>query len=176
MRATRVLAVLGASVMSLAGFAGCMSEVTYTRNGVEVTPDAELVESGYADIDPCSAISDETLKAAGFATPSAAQTLSPDPDCEWRDGMKSAPTLLLWVDGPTEADELSEAIEVSGVEVEVYFQAGASGRYVARFDDLTLTLNADLELEGEFDENSDAFGKDILARGITDAMEAYGKL
>ena len=176
MRATRVLAVLGASVVSLAGFAGCMSEVTYTRNGVEVTPDQALVESGYADIDPCSAISDETLKAAGFASPSSGQTLSPDPDCEWRDGMKSAPTMLLWVDGPTEADDLSELIEVSGVEVEVYFQAGASGRYVARFDDLTLTLNADLELEGEFDENSDAFGKDILARGLTDAMEAYGKV
>ncbi|PPF77145.1 hypothetical protein C5B99_04045 [Pseudoclavibacter sp. Z016] len=168
--------MLSASAVSLGGFVGCVSDVTYTRNGVEVTPDEALVVSGYADIDPCTAISDETLKAAGFMSPSSGQTLSPDPDCEWRDGMKSAPTLLLWVDGPTEADELSQLIEVSGVEVEVFFQAGASGRYVARFDDLTLTLNADLELEGEFDENSDAFGKDILARGLTDAMEAYGKL
>lgn len=167
---------MGASAVVVGGLAGCVSEVTYTRNGVEVTPDPALVESGYADIDPCTAISEETLDAAGFASPSAGQTLSPDPDCKWSDGMKSAPTMLLWVDGYTEPDDLSELIQVSGVDVEVFFHAGASGRYVARFDDLTLTLNVDLELSSEFDENSDAFGKDILERGLTDAMETYGKL
>lgn len=164
MTTTRIAALV---LLTAAACVACsQQEVTVTRNGtvVSTVADPEAAEG----IDPCTALSRETLDllGAGEAVP---RELSAEPGCEWS-GMNSyiTPSATLWVSGRSEPESVWEATTVAGVEVEIWTLAPEGGRYIARFDDLTLSLNY-LRARSEVPAGE---ALDLL---MADVLRAYGR-
>lgn len=120
---------------------GCVvSEVTTVRGGQEVTPDA--ITDDLAGIDPCAALSADTLATLGLAELAPVALSAPDFGCEWA-GVNDfvTPSVVVWVAAPRDADPDEETVTVDGVTVNVYAVSDNDGRYIAHFDDVTLTVN-----------------------------------
>lgn len=160
--------LLAAALFAVTALSACsQQEVTVVRNGTTVTPPPPLPDT-VPDVDPCTAISDETLDAigAGDVSPSA---LVAEPGCSWA-GINSyvTPDITLWVEGYKEPGTIEATTTVAGTEVEIWTLSGEGGRYIARFDDLTLSLNY---LPGRSEVPVDE-ALDLL---MADVLQAYGR-
>ncbi len=95
--------------------------------------------------------------------------LSAEPGCEWS-GVNSyiTPSATLWVSGRSEPENVWESTTVAGVEVEIWTLTPEMGRYIARFDDLTLSLNY-LRARSEVPAGE---ALDLL---MADVLRAYGR-
>ncbi|SNS78817.1 DUF3558 domain-containing protein [Rhodococcoides kyotonense] len=142
-------------------------EVTYTVNGEEVEPNTPSGDA--ADVDPCSVVSDSVLQQLELADVEPFELPQPNGGCEWDGGNTyTKPNLTLWVSGQTEADPHDEMVDVAGVPVNVYSIAGTSGRLIAYFDDLTLSLN--------YKTGQAAIGtEEALRLAMTDVLAGYSR-
>lgn len=165
----RTIGAIAAAACATAMFAGCtQQEVTYTVGGEEVDPNPP---SGPAsDVDPCATLTEPTTDLLGLTDIEPVEmSYTPDGGCTW-DGQNHyvRPTLTLWVDGPTEASATDEIVDVAGVPVNVYVIGPTSGRLIAYFDDLTLSVNYN-KAKVEIDTY------EALELAMTDILAAYSR-
>ncbi|OZF46363.1 hypothetical protein CH293_20160 [Rhodococcus sp. 14-2470-1b] len=162
-------AVVTAAVAAVVLIGGCSRhEVTYAVNGETVQPDPPT--DAAAEVDPCSVLSENTRTRLGLADIEPVELpKTPDGGCTWDGNSRYLlPNLTLWVRGQTDADPNDDIVDIAGVPVNVYNIAGTSGRLIAYFDDLTLSLNyikAKVEI--------DTF--DALEAAMTDVLDGYSR-
>lgn len=160
--------LFAAALLAVTALSACsQQEVTVTRNGTTVTPPPALPET-VPDVDPCTAISTDTLEAIGASDVSSGALLS-EPGCSWA-GINSyvTPDITLWVEGYKEPGVIEDTTIVAGTEVEIWTMSEQGGRYIARFDDLTLSVNY---LPGRSEVPVDE-ALDLL---MADVLRAYGR-
>lgn len=164
-RLAGIAAFAGAALL----LSGCsVQEVTHTVNGEDVT-DAERPLAA-DEVDACTALSDETLEALGLAELEPVELTTADaPGCDWS-GINNytTPSLVVWVTEPETPSENDEIVTIDGVDVNVWSIAGNSGRYVAYFDDVTLSVNylgAELDIDAH----------DALELAMRDVLAHYGR-
>ena len=165
MTTTRIAAL---AVLAAAACGACsQQEVSVTRNGTAVP--AVAVPVSAQDVDPCAAISPEMLDAVGAGDAMPRELLA-EPGCEWS-GVNSyiTPDATLWVSGRSEPDDVGERTTVAGTEVEIWTLTPEMGRYIARFDDLTLSLNYKRA-------RSEIPAGEALNLLMADVLRAYGRV
>lgn len=144
-------------------------EVAYVKDGIRVYPNPPT--GADADVDPCTLLSESTLDLLGLTDlePAELPSYTPDDGCSWS-GVNNfvTPDLELRVNGYTETDPALEIRSISEVPVAVYAAFGNNGRYIAHFDDLTLSINY-LGAKVEVDAH------DALTQAMVDVLDAYGR-
>lgn len=166
------LAVVAALTAAFVSLSGCMvHEVTYTRNGVEVTP-ADLPDS-VKDIDACEALSNQTRETLGIADVEPQKLVPPqEHGCEWV-GVSNytTPSVVLWVTEPAEGDPTEETVSINGVTVNVFGAWENTGRYIAYLDDVTLSVN----YNGSVDRELVIDARTALETAMSDVLAHYGR-
>ncbi len=165
----RLPAGIAATLLGLTvAVTGCaVQEITYTQNGEVVEPDDLPPE--IADVDACTALSDDTLDLLGLSELEPVEVMPPQTGCEWS-GYNDyvVPSLIVWVGEPEEGDPTDEIVTIDGIPVNVFSALGNTGRYIAYLDDVTLTVNfkgAELEIDAHT----------ALEAAMSDVLRHYGR-